>query len=164
MAVIRRSTDGVFLATFEEDELQEFGAVSGYVVRRNRRIFVNWSLPLLTWSGHDIRCAEDVLDMLRKAANWQGKLQNAQPKLGGHAHKPTILRDNGLKDQKIRFPVFAKQSAPFVQWVRNEDDDSQWLVHGYTFNDDLPSVGAYFAALTKLKEEYVKMNRVGNNL
>ena len=164
MAVIRRSTDGVFLATFEEDELQEFGAVSGYVVRRNRRIFVNWSLPLLTWSGHDIRCAEDVLDMLRKAANWQGKLQNAQPKLGGHAHKPTILRDNGLRDQKIRFPVFAKQSAPFVQWVRNEDDDSQWLVHGYTFNDDLPSVGAYFAALTKLKEEYVKMNRVGNNL
>ena len=164
MAVIRRSTDGVFLATFEEDELQEFGAVSGYVVRRNRRIFVNWSLPLLTWSGHDIRCAEDVLDMLRKAANWQGKLQNAQPKLGGHAHKPTILRDNGLKDQKIRFPVFAKQSAPFVQWVRNEDDDSQWLVHGYTFNDDLPSVGAYFAARTKLKEEYVKMNRVGNNL
>jgi len=163
MAKIIVSNQVRFSAEFSELELREFGSVVGVVTRlpKQKKIFVNWSLPLLTWSGHDIRCAEDVLDMLRKAANWQGKLQNAQPKLGGHAHKPTILRDNGLRDQKIRFPVFAKQSAPFVQWVRNEDDDSQWLVHGYTFNDDLPSVGAYFAALTKLKEEYVKMNRVG---
>lgn len=161
MAVVKINNKSTFVVCFQQRELGD-GFVEASAVRKNKLIFVNWTLPLLTWSGHDIKCVEDILDMIKRVANWQGKIQNVQPKLGAHAHKPTILRNNGLKDQKIRFPIFAKQSAPFVQWVRNEEEDSQWLVHGYTFNNDLPSAGAYFAALTKLKEEYVAMNRVGS--
>lgn len=144
---------------FSERTLADYGVISAYSVKYGKRLFVNWTLPLLMWNSHDGRCVEDVLDLLKKIGNWQGALQDRQPKYGGHAHKPTILRDNGLQDQKIRFPVFAKQSAPYVQWVRNEDEGSRWLVHGFAFNDDLPSLGAYFAALTKLKAEWVKMNR-----
>ena len=147
-----------FSIFFSDLSLKEFGPVTGYTVKHAKRIFINWTLPLLTWSSHDVRCVEDVLDMLKKIGNWQGKIQDRQPKFGGHAHKPTILRDNGLDDQKIRFPVFAKQSAPYVQWVRDVDG-SRWLVQGFTFNDDLPSLGAYFAALTKLKGEWGKMQR-----
>lgn len=160
MAKIIVSNQMRFYAEFSEMEFREFGSVLGVVTRlpKQKKVFVNFTLPLLTWSGHDVRCVEDVLDMLRKMGNWHGKLQDRQPKFGGHAHKPTILRDNGLSDQKVRFPVFAKQSAPYVQWERT-DDGSRWLVHGYAFNDDLPSIGAYFAALTRLKKEFLKINK-----
>lgn len=159
MARIILNNKGRISLRFSERALAGYGTITAYSIQYGKRLFVNWSLPLLVWSSHDVRCVEDVLDLLKKIGNWQGKLQDRQPKFGGHAHKPTILRDNGLADQKIRFPVFAKQSAPYVQWVRNEDEGSRWLVHGFTFNDDLPSLGAYFAALTKLKAAWQKINK-----
>ena len=159
MAQIISNQKNLFRIQFSEMELAPYGVITVSTVKRGPRVFVNWALPLLTWDSHDARCADDILDALKKIGNWQGKLQDRQPKYGGHSHKPTILRDNGLKDQKIRFPVFAKQSEPYVQWVRDTEQGSRWLVHGFTFNDDLPSLGAYFAALTKLKSEWVVMNR-----
>lgn len=159
MAKVIASNDGRFQAVFSEREFSKYNPIRAQVVKYQKRVFVNWSLPLMTWDGHDVRCVEDILDMLKKIGNWQGRLQDKQPLFGGHAHKPTILRDNGLHDQKVRFPVFAKQSAPYVQWVRNDDEGSRWLVHGFSFNDDIPSIGAYFAAITKLKTEFIKINK-----
>jgi hypothetical protein len=159
MAKIIISNAKRFSAVFSERTLALYNPVSGYTVEYFKRLFVNWSLPLLTWNSHDVKCVEDILDMLRLVGQWQGKLQDAKPRFNAHAHPPTILRDNGLKDQKVRFPVFAKQSAPYVQWVRDEEQGSRWLVHGYAFNNDLPSLGAYFSALSKLKDEFLKINR-----
>lgn len=158
MAKLMLSNTKRISVAFSEMELKKYGPVTAYSVKHLKRLFVNWTLPLMTWQSHDVRCVDDVLGMLRLIGNWQGKLQDRQPRFGGHAHRATILRDNGLTDQKIRFPVFAKQSAPFVQWERNEVYTG-WMIHGFTFNDDLSSIGAYFAALTKLKNEYVKMLR-----
>ncbi len=141
---------------FSELELKKYSPIAGYTVSHMKRLFVNWSLPLMTWQSHDVRCVDDVLEMLRLIGQWQGKLQDKKPRFNGHAHPATILRDLGLRDQKIRFPVFAKQSAPYVQWERNEQYTG-WLIHGFSFNDDLPSLGACFSALTALKNEYTKM-------
>lgn len=158
MAKVLISNSRRFSAAFSEMKLKKFSPIEARTTEHLKRLFVNWTLPLMTWQSQDQRCIDDVLDMLRALGQWQGKLQDKKPRFNGHAHPPTILRDNGLTDQKIRFPVFAKQSAPYVQWERNEQYTG-WMIHGFTFNDDLPSLGAYFSALTALKKEYTKMLR-----
>lgn len=158
MAKVIISNAKRIMVAFSEMELKKYNFVEAYTISHYKRLFVNWSLPLMTWTSHDQRCVDDVLEALRLIGKWQGKLQDRQPRFNGHAHPPTILRDEGLRDQKIRFPVFAKQSAPYVQWERNEMYTG-WMIHGYSFNDDLPSLGAYFSALTALKEAYTKMLR-----
>lgn len=158
MAKVLVSNQYRLSVAFSEKTLAVYGPVQATVTKYAKRLFVNWALPLLTWDDHDVRCAEDAIDLIRKFGIWQGRLQDKQPRFNAHAPEPTILRDEGLNDQKIRYPVFMKQSAPYVQWTRDADG-ARWLVQGFSFNDDLPSVGAYFSAMTKLKEQYVIMNR-----
>lgn len=157
MAKIKINQNNRLVVEFSEREFSGQMIVAT-AVRHRKRIFVNWGLPLLTWDAHDIRCVEDILDAIRKVGNWQSKLQGQNVRWGAHAHKPTILRNNGLSDQKVRYPVFAKQSEPYVQWKR-DDEGSEWLVQGYFFNDDLPSAAAYYAALRNLKDRFVEINR-----
>lgn len=157
MAKIIASNKSRIVVAFSEPALRKYGKVTAYAFKYYNRIFVNWNLPLITWGRQDLRCAEDILDLIRKVANWQARLQDKNTRFNAHSHKPTIRRDNGLTDQKIRIPVFAKESAPFVQWVRDENG-SQWLVHGYTFNDDIPSAVAYYAALRTLVDMWREMN------
>lgn len=140
---------------FHAAELREF-TITGmtYTVGKgkNARLFVNVSLPWLTWETHAQECAKEVLDALKLAAKWQGDLQGKQPTINSHAHPATIQRDNGLLDRKVRFPVFATTSEPYVQYVRDENGE-RWDVQGYFFSDSLPGIGAYYAALRQLADE-----------
>ena len=140
---------------FHTSELRRF-TITGLVYTvgkgKNARRFVNVSLPWITWETHGQECARELADALRMAAKWQGDLQDKQPTLTAHAHPPTIDRDNGLLDQKVRFPVFATTSEPYVQYTRDENGE-RWDVQGYFFSDSLPGVCAYYAALRKLADE-----------
>lgn len=126
---------------------------------KGRRLFVNVSIPWLTWSTHEQQCAEEILEALRVVAKWQGDLQDKQPTLNAHAHKPTIYRNNSLVDQKIRYPIYANTSAPYVQFNR-DDSGVRWDVHGQYLSDSLPGVCATFIALRRLATEVKSLKYV----
>lgn len=140
---------------FHAAELRRFTIVGmTYTIGKGKhaRLFVNVSLPWLTWTTHAQECAKEVLDALKMVAKWQGDLQKKQPTLNAHAHKPTIDRNNGLQDRKYRFPVFANTSEPYVQFTSDENGE-RWDVQGYYFSDSLPAIGAYYAALRALADK-----------
>lgn len=149
MAIAKVQTNVRCLVLFNERELAGY-RIEARAVRYNRRIFVNFSLPYMKWQSHERRCAVDVIEGLKLVGKWQAGLQEKQTGFNAHAHKPTIFRNNGLADQKVRFPVFANHSVPHVQFVRGEDGYAEWNVMGFYFNDDLPSVRAYVAAISAL--------------
>lgn len=152
MAIVKVQSNARCLVLFNERELAQY-KIEARAVKYNRKVFVNFALPYMKWKGHDRRCAEDVIEALKLVGKWQAGLQEKQTGFNAHAHNPTIFRDNGLTDQKVRFPVFANHSEPHVQYIRDADGYGEWNVMGFYFNDDLPSVRAYVAALSALVDK-----------
>lgn len=147
---------------FNASELRQY-SITGYTYEvgkgKGRRLFVNVSIPWLTWNTHEQECAAEILEALRMVAKWQGDLQDKQPTLNSHAHKPTIYRNNSLVDQKIRYPIYANTSYPYVQFERF-DGGVRWDVHGQFLSDSLPGVCATFIALQKLAAEVRNLKHV----
>lgn len=116
-----------------------------------KKLFVNITIPWLTWTSHGKECAGEVLEALRVVAQWQGKLQDKQPRLNSHAHKPTIDQTNGHY-RKLRYPVYFDRDEPYVQFERGEEE-TRWDVGGMFIQDNLPAIGLLFSALQKLDSE-----------
>ena len=151
---------------FTSPALRQYWGTQAYTTYTNGRIYVNWALPTIVWNHHDSEGAEELLDVYRSVATWQAKLQNKEAAMGGRStFSPTVYRnerEEAKTFQKIRYPVFPLVSDPHVQWTRSYghgNDLNEWMVQGFSFNDDLASIRAYFRALTKLKESWQKMNK-----
>ncbi len=146
MAITKVNTATRCVVAFQERELAGYRWLEAGVVKWQNKKCVNFALPFITWQGHDLRVARDLSDALKKVGNFQAKIKGTRANWNAHAHEPTILRED-----KIRVPVYANHSEPYVQAER-VDGYVKWSVQGHYFNDDLPSVVAYVAAVTKLVE------------
>lgn len=146
MAIIKVNTATRCVVAFQERELSVYRWLEAGVVKWQKKSFVNFASPFITWQGHDLRCAVDLIDALKKIGNFAAKIKGTRAGWNAHAHEPTINRSD-----KIRVPVYANHSEPFVQ-VERLDGVVKWTVQGHYFNDDLPSAVAYVAAITKLVE------------
>lgn len=146
MAIIKINNLKRIVVNFQEEELRPYIGIEARVTTWQKKNFVNFALPFITWQGHDLRVARDLIDALQKVGNFAAKVKGARAGWNAHAHEPTILRED-----KIRVPVYANHSEPYVQ-VERVDGFVKWTVQGHYFNDDLPSVVAYVAALSKLVE------------
>lgn len=146
MALIRKSNikKGIEVV-YQEVELSPYVGLVAYVYPWQKKKFVNFSLPFMTWQGHDRRVAEDLIDALKKVGRFQQKVTGRRAAWNAHAHEPTISTPN-----KVRVPVYGNHSEPFVQVERGADEFVKWTVKGHYFNDDLASVVAYVAAIQQL--------------
>ncbi len=119
-----------------------------------QRVFCNVALPYMTWQGHDTRVVNDIIDAIKKLGNYAAKMKGTKTGWGLTPWKATVKTET-----KIRFPVFQKHSSPYVQAERRDDGFVVWSAQGHYFNDDIPSMVAYAAALEKLRTE-VKANKL----
>lgn len=158
MARIKQSNEkkGIYVQ-FQERELRQYDGIRATVVFSRGKPFVNFNLPYITWQGHDKRVCSELIDALKMVGNFSAKVtgKNAGG-WNGHAHPATIDRNNGLTDQKVRFPVFKYHSDPHVQFLTGQDPSGEtyieWNIDGHYFNDDIPAIRAYVAALTDLQD------------
>lgn len=154
MAKIKVSTKKKIVVAFQERELRNYPLIQATIVAHQDAVFVDFALPYLTWQGHDRRVVEDIIDLLKKIGNYSARAKgNQSAGWKASTHKPTISTTN-----KIRIPVYARHSEPYVQAERGADGFVKWSVMGHAFNDDLPSVAAYVAALTRLMTEVKNKN------
>ena len=153
MYILGKSPKQIYLR-FHALELRQY-IVTGYSYEvgrgKSKKLFCNVNIPWMTWKSHGKECAGEVLEALRVLAKWQGDLQDKQPRLNSHAHKPTIDQTDGLY-RKLRYPVFFDRDEPYVQFERGEDE-TRWDVGGMFVQDNLPTIGLLFSALQKLDSE-----------
>jgi len=154
MAVVKVNTNNKMVVAFQSKELAKYGRLTAFV-ERHGGVFVNFSLPYIVWKGHDVQVIEDIISAIKLLGNFCAKVTTGKP-VGWQAfsHPPTILNES-----KIRLPVFANHSHPYVQAERTEDGYVHYTVEGYSFFNDVPSAKSYVGALTKLKE-LVKQTRL----
>jgi hypothetical protein len=148
MAKIKITTRNKIVAVFQSRELARYGPQTAYIERYAGMVYVNYSLPFLTWHGNDVRVIEDLIEALKLIGNSASKVKGeGAGGWTGSAHPPTI--NHSLK---IRYPVYAKHSDPHVQ-IERVNDFVKWSVDGHFFKDDIPSMRAYVAALTQLRDK-----------
>lgn len=155
MAKILVQSKSKIVVMLMEMELMRYGNLQMDIHGKlPQRVYCNAGLPFMTWQGHDGRVVNDIIDAIKKMGNYAAKIKGTKIGWGLTPWAATVRTE-----RKIRFPVFAKHSEPYVQAERGDDGYVTWTMHGHYFNDDLPSMVAYVAALEKLKTE-VKANRL----
>lgn len=158
MAKIKISTQNKIVVVFQSRELARYSGLTGLVERHNGVTYVNTYLPFMTWQGHDTQVVEDVIEAVKLLGNYAMRMQGQDISWSSFAHPATIMRP-----EKIRFPVYALHSDPHVQAERipvvGKEGFVKWSVDGHFFNSDVPSMRAYVAALTKLRDA-VKENHL----
>jgi len=148
MAIVKIQNQKLIRAAFQEKELAPYKYLDATFVKWQKKTFCNMALPFITWQGHDLRVATELISALKMIGNYAAKMKDVgRPGWNGHAHPLTINTDT-----KKRVPVYKNHSEPHVQVERLADGYVKWSVQGHYFNDDLPSMAAYVAALTKLIE------------
>jgi hypothetical protein len=148
MATIKVNSPRKLYVKFDEKELRPYGGITAIVTQFNGVKFIDAYMPNITYRGHEGRVFEDLIEALKAVGNFAAKLKGVKAGWIAKAHRATIDTET-----KIRIPVYQNVSSPYVQFERLAvDGKPKTYIEGHYFNDDLPSIRAYVAAITKLKQ------------
>ena len=144
MAKILVSNKNICRVLLQERETARYD-LAAYASRWASKVFVDFALPYITFRHHDGRVIMDLIDALKKIAQYACRMTGRKVVFGARAERPSIARA-----EHWRIPVYKNFAEPYCEMVLEDDGYWRWNIQGHAFNDDVPSIAKYIATLQKL--------------